>query len=73
MSPIPPQPLRLACQKHGEQEGALWINNGQTQRPYCLFCLEEVLTRCGVHGMFPVAAPAPTPETEKWPEHLEER
>ena len=61
----------MRCQKHGEHQSYMWIQINGLTTCYCLACLHEVLTRLGVHGMFPVAADAPLPDVE-WPENLEE-
>lgn len=69
--------FRYACAKHGEHQSYLFISHrSQPAKLYCLYCLEEVLTQLGVHGMFPVGRMEETPQApepgEDWiPQSLE--
>lgn len=68
--------FRWSCAKHGEHVSILTITIDGVAKNYCLFCFDEVLTRLGMHGMFPVGIreleELPAPSVESWiPEELD--
>lgn len=62
--------IKLECSKHGDAPWMQLTFKGVTQF-LCAVCMVEVLTRMGVHGMFPVAAKVEDSDAIEWPEHLE--
>lgn len=69
--------FRWSCSKHGEHGAYLFFTINGLKKIYCMVCLDELLTRLGVHGMFPVGERAiadelPAPGVESWiPEELD--
>lgn len=69
----PNEQTKLVCHKHGESLYLTVTVAGQADRFWCLDCFEEMLTRQGVHGMFPAAlGQTDSRLIDEWPVELEE-
>ena len=67
----PETPIQLQCPKHGAAPYVFVTFKGTVQN-LCAVCAAEVLTRLGVHGMFPVGIKQDAEfEAVEWPESME--
>ena len=69
---------RFACQRHGEHSAYIFLCiEPYPVKIYCLICIDEAMTRLGVHGMFPVrdeptSAVSAEVSKDEFPKDLEE-